>query len=58
VHGLLVEVTRTPTEVAATALRDRLADVGIRATVAPHADGSYHLLVFPQDEVTARILLS
>jgi hypothetical protein len=58
VHGLLVEVGRARTEVAATALRDRLADVGIRATVAPHPDGNYHLLVFPQDEVAARALLS
>jgi hypothetical protein len=58
VHGLLVEVGRAPTEVAATALRGRLAAVGIRATVAPHPDGSYHLLVFPPDEVAARILLS
>ena len=58
VHGLLVEVGRAPTEVAATALRDRLAAVGIRATVAPHPDGRYDLLVFPQDEVPARMLLS
>jgi hypothetical protein len=58
VHGLLVEVGRAPTEVAATAVRGRLAAGGVRATAAPHPDGSYHLLVFPQDEVAARALLN
>ena len=58
VHGLLVEVGRTSTEVAATALRARLAEGGVRATVVPHPDGAYRLLVFPRDEVTARLLLS
>jgi hypothetical protein len=58
VHGLLVEVGRARTEVAVTALRNRLADGGVRATVAPRTDGGYRLLVFPQDEVAARALLS
>jgi len=58
VHGLLVEVGRAHTEVAATALRARLADGGVRATVAPHTDGGYRLLVFPRDEAAAKLLLN
>jgi hypothetical protein len=58
VHGLLVEVGRASTEMAATALRRRLAEGGVRGTVVPHPDGGYRLLVFPQDEVAARALLS
>jgi hypothetical protein len=58
VHGLLVEVGRAATEVAAMTLRARLADGGIRATVVPHPDGGYRLLVFPSDEVAAGLLLS
>jgi hypothetical protein len=57
-HGLLVEVGRARTEMAATALRSQLAGGGIRATVAPHPDGGYRVLVFPQDEVAAKLLLN
>ncbi len=56
--GLLVEIVRLPTEAAATVLRRRLAEGGVRATVAPHTDGGYRLLVFPRDEVTAKLLIS
>lgn len=58
VHGLLVEVGQAPTEMAATGLQGRLAEGGVRATVVPHVDGGYRLLVFPRDEVTAKLLLS
>lgn len=55
--GLLVEVTRVPTEAAAMVLRGQLAAGGVRATVSPHVEGGYRLLVFPADEVTAKLLL-
>jgi hypothetical protein len=55
--GLLEEVSRVPTEPAAQVLRDRLRGAGIRATVAPAA-GGYRLLVFRDDLVDARVVLS
>jgi len=55
--GLLEEVSRVPTEPAARVLRDRLLGAGIRATVG-RVDGAYRLLVFRDDLVDARVVLS
>ena len=55
--GLLEEVSRVPTEPAAQVLRTRLLKKGIRATVGT-LDGSYRLLVFRDDLVTAKLVLS
>lgn len=55
--GLLEEVSRVPTETAAQVLRGRLVAAGIRATVGRTPDG-YRLLVFPQDLVDAKLVLS
>jgi hypothetical protein len=55
--GLLTEVSRVPSEVAAQVLRTRLGGAGIRATIG-RADGGYRLLVFPDDLVAARTVLS
>lgn len=55
--GLLTEVSRVPTEPAALVLRRRLAEAGIRATVAREPD-AFRLLVFPADLVDARVVLS
>jgi hypothetical protein len=55
--GLLEEVSRVPTEPAAQVLRDRLRDAGIRATVG-RVEGGYRLLVFRDDLVDARVVLS
>lgn len=55
--GLLEEVSRVPTEPAAQVLRSRLLKNGIRATVGT-LDGSYRLLVFRDDLVTAKLVLS
>jgi hypothetical protein len=55
--GLLEEVSRVPTEPAAQVLRDRLLGAGIRATVG-RTEGGYRLLVFRDDLVSARIVLS
>ncbi len=60
-YGLLEEVSRVPTAEAATVLRNRLADNGVRATVsgAPAEEGGgYRLLVFPDDQAAVRIMLS
>ena len=54
--GLLTEVSRVPTEAAAQVLRSRLAEAGIRSTIG-RAGGAYRLLVFPSDEVNARLVL-
>lgn len=56
--GLLEEVSRVPTAPAAEVLRTRLARAGIRATVSRVEEGGYRLLVFPDDLVPARIVLS
>lgn len=56
--GLLVEVSRVPTEAAAQVLRARLRAAGIRATVGAMDGGGYRLLVFADDVVPARIVLS
>lgn len=55
--GLLEEVSRVPTESAAQVLRSRLGGAGIRATVG-RTDGAFRLLVFPDDLVSARVVLS
>lgn len=56
--GLLVEVSRVPTEPVAQVLRSRLRGAGIRATIGRADGGGYRLLVFRDDLVDARILLS
>lgn len=56
--GLLEEVTRVPSETAAGMLRRRLAGQGIRATVARAEPEGYRLLVFPDDLVNAKVVLS
>ena len=55
--GLLEEVSRVPTESAAQVLRTRLRGAGIRATIG-RAGGGYRLLVFRDDLVNARVVLS
>ncbi|OZM81888.1 hypothetical protein [Pseudonocardia sp. MH-G8] len=55
--GLLVEVSRVPTEAAAQVLRSRLADAGIRATVGRSGSG-YRLLVFRADRAGALVVVS
>ena len=55
--GLLEEVSRVPTEPAAQVLRGRLGAAGIRATVG-RVDGGFRLLVFREDLVNARVVLS
>ena len=56
-HGLLEEAGRAETEPAAQVLRGRLSAAGIRSTVAM-ADGGYRLLVFRDDLVNAKLVLS
>jgi hypothetical protein len=56
--GLLQEVTRVPSETAADLLRRRLAAQGIRATVARVDPQGYRVLVFPDDVVDAKVVLS
>ena len=56
--GLLQEVTRVPSETAANLLRRRLAGQGIRATVASAQLDGFRLLVFPDDLVNAKVVLS
>ena len=58
VHGMLVTAGTAPTAAAAAALRARLAAAGVRATISPHPDGTYHVLVFPDDEARAKALLA
>lgn len=58
--GLLVEVSRVPDPTAAEVLRNRLARAGIRATVrrADDVPRAYRILVFPDDVVPAKVVLS
>jgi hypothetical protein len=56
--GLLEEVSVVPTATAAEVLRSRLGAQGIRATVSRAEGGGYRLLVFPDDAVPARVVLS
>ena len=56
--GLLEEVTRVPSETAAGLLRRRLAGQGIRATVARVDPEGFRLLVFRDDLVNAKVVLS
>jgi hypothetical protein len=60
--GLLEEVSRVPGPAAAEVLRGRLAAAGIRATVSRDdgtaSAGTYRILVFPDDLVAARVVLS
>ncbi|GAB2911342.1 hypothetical protein GCM10027047_06830 [Rhodococcus aerolatus] len=57
-YGLLVEVGRVPTAVAAAELRARLAGAGVKATVSPAGEGGHAVLVFPADEADARTVLA
>ena len=57
-HGLLVEVARAATAPEAAALRTRLAQAGVRATISRAADTGLAVLVFPLDEPAARDALS
>ena len=60
--GLLVEAARVPDPTAAAILRNRLARAGIRATVRradePATPRAYRILVFPDDLVPAKVVLS
>jgi hypothetical protein len=59
-YGLLEEVSRVPSAEAATVLRSRLAENGVRATVSAvraEEGGGYRLLVFPDDHAAAKIVL-
>ncbi len=55
-YGLLVAVAEPPTFVEAEVLRRRLADAGLRATLAPTTEGP-RVLVFPEDAKAARLVL-
>jgi hypothetical protein len=55
-YGLLVPVAEPPTFVEAELVRRRLADAGVRATLAPTTQGP-RVLVFPEDAKAARALL-
>jgi len=55
--GLLNEVAVVPTVEAAEVLAARLRAEGIRATTVRRADGSHHVMVFPADVPTAKLLL-
>ncbi|HEU0087423.1 MAG TPA: hypothetical protein VFQ77_07210 [Pseudonocardiaceae bacterium] len=57
--GLLREVAVVPDAAAASVLRRLLAADGIRATVRPTVGASaWRILVFPEDESTARLILT
>ena len=56
--GLLDEVSRVPTEPAAEVLRGRLGAAGIRATIGRVPGGGFRLLVFRDDAVNARLVLT
>jgi hypothetical protein len=56
--GLLQEASRVPTEAAAQVLAARLRAAGIRCTCGAGAGGGYRLLVFAEDLVNARVVLS
>ena len=49
-------VAEPPTFVEAEVLRRRLADAGLRATLAPTTQGP-RVLVFPEDAKAARLVL-
>jgi hypothetical protein len=55
-YGVLVPVAAPPTFVEAELVRRRLADAGLRATLAPTTEGP-RVLVFPEDADMARVLL-
>lgn len=56
-HGLLRPVAELPDRPAALAARAVLSDAGIRSTFGVRRDGSVQLLVFPDDEERARLLV-
>jgi len=56
-YGLLVPVAEPGTFVEAEALRRRLEQEGLRATLAPTTEGP-RVLVFPRDEHVARSILA
>lgn len=56
-HGLLRPVAELPDRPAALALRAVLSDAGIRSTFGVRRDGRVQLLVFPDDEERARMLV-
>jgi hypothetical protein len=53
-YGLLAVVAVVDTPADARAAQDRLADAGIRATVASAEDGRINLLVFDSEKAAAR----
>jgi hypothetical protein len=55
--GLLEEAGRVTTQPAAPVLRGRLSAAGIRSTIG-RVDGGYRLLVFRDDLVNAKLVLS
>lgn len=55
-YGLLVSVARVSTEADGRALKEVLADAGIRATTSQD-DGATVVLVFPADAAQARRLV-
>lgn len=59
-YGLLREIAKVPSTVAARVVEDRLHEAGVRATTVPSPDGvGLRILVFPADENTAiRTLLA
>jgi hypothetical protein len=56
--GLLRQVSVVHSVDAASVLRRRLAESGVRATVSRGDAGGYRVLVFPADEADARTVLS
>ena len=55
-YGMLVVVSAPPSFIEAEVRRAQLVDAGIRATLAPTADGP-RVLVFPRDEQRAKDVL-
>lgn len=56
-HGLLRPIAELPDRPAALALRAVLSDAGIRSTFGVRRDGRVQVLVFPDDEQRARLLV-
>ena len=56
-YGMLVVVSAPPSFIEAEVHRTQLVDAGIRATLAPTADGP-RVLVFPRDLERARHVLA
>lgn len=56
-HGLLRPVAEPADRPSALALRAVLSDAGIRSTLGVRRDGRVQVLVFPDDEERARLLV-